>query len=56
MKVIINEQAVSVFTRTPLQGKRDQIPETSLRQRVLIRKETIVGIESELVPLFHRSG
>jgi hypothetical protein len=39
-----------------LKGQGDQAAETSLRQRVLVRKETVVGIQPDVGPAFHRLG
>ena len=52
--MVIKEDAVALSARSLLQWQGDQVPESSLRHRVLIRKETIVRIQADVRPPFHR--
>jgi len=53
-EVVIEEDAVALSARSLLHWQGDQVPESSLRHRVLIRKETIVRIQPDVRPAFHR--
>jgi hypothetical protein len=55
-EVIVHEHTVSVVERSLLQGERDQIAETTFRHRILTGKQSIVRIQSDLMPPFHGSG
>ena len=55
MEIGINEYAVARVARRKLQGECNQVPERSLRHRVLVGEKAIVGIETELVPALHGS-
>ena len=55
-EVVIEEDAVALLARSLLQRQGDQVPESSLRHRVLIRKETIVRIQADVRPALHRLG
>ena len=32
----------------------DQVPEAALRHRVLVREEPVVGVQTDVGPVFHR--
>ena len=53
-EVAIEKDTVVLPTRSLLQRQGDQVAEPSLRHRVLIGKETIVGIQSNVGPRVHR--
>lgn len=36
-----------------LQGESNQVSEPAFRHRVLVRKQAVIGIETELMPMFH---
>jgi hypothetical protein len=55
-KLPIEKDAVSSLPGLFLKRKRDQIAEACFGQRVLVRKEPVIGRESELRPPFHRLG
>lgn len=54
IQIVIEEHAVAALTRLLLQGQRDQVAESTLGQRVLIRKEAVVRIEADVGPALHR--
>ena len=53
---VIEEDAVALLAGSLLQRQGDQVAESSLRHRVLIRKETVVRIQSDVRPPLHRLG
>ena len=55
-EVVIEEHAVVLLAWSLLQRQGDQVPEPSLRHRVLIRKETVVRIQADVRPPLHRLG
>ena len=55
-EVVVDENAVASATGTALQRQGDQIPETSPRQGVLARKETIIRPEPEIGAPIHGFG
>ena len=55
IEVGVDEHAVARLARRKLQGECNQVPERSLRHRVLVGEKAIVGIETELVPALHGS-
>jgi hypothetical protein len=52
--LVIEEDAVSLVAWSFLQRQRNQVPEAAVRHRVLIRKETVVRIQADVRPPFHR--
>ena len=52
----IHENAVAALPRMFLHGKRDQIPEATFRQGVLIGEKPVIGGQPELGPALHRFG
>ena len=52
----IQEHAVAVTARHRLEREGDQIAEAALGHRVLARKEAVVGIESQVMPMLHGAG
>ena len=52
--LIVEENAVAQVSRLLLERQCDQIAEASVRQRVLIRKEPIVGTKTNVRTAFHR--
>jgi hypothetical protein len=55
-EVLIEKDTVRLFPWPLLQRQRDQVAESSVRHRVLIRKESIVRIQTEIRSAFHRLG
>ena len=53
-EIVVNEDAVPLVARPPLQGQGDQVPEASLWQCVLVREEPVVGVQPDFRPDFHR--
>jgi len=53
-ELIIKKYGVSTFSWAFLKRQRDKIPEATARHRVLIRKETIIRIKTDLGPASHR--
>lgn len=53
-QIVVNEHAVALVTRCPLQGRRDQVPEAALWQCVLVREEAIVGVQADVGSVLHR--
>jgi hypothetical protein len=56
VEVSVDENTVSQLARCELQGESNQIAEPSLGHRVLVWKEAVVGIKSNLMPPLHCSG
>ena len=56
LEPVVDEHAVAALARLLLQRHRDQIPESSLRQRVLIGKEPVVRVQSDVGSPLHRLG
>jgi hypothetical protein len=54
--VVVNEQTDALLACSLLQRKGDQVPETTMRQRVLAREEPIVRLESNVRTRVHRFG
>src|SRR6266581_2731658 len=54
--LIIQENAVTQVSWLLLERQCDQIAEASVRQGVLIRKESIIGTKAKLRTAFHRFG
>jgi hypothetical protein len=44
--VVIHENGVAQISWLFLKWKRDQVSETAVRQRVLIRKEAVIGAKA----------
>jgi hypothetical protein len=55
-KSVIEKDRVSQRPWPVLQRQRDEIAESTARHRVLARKEPVVGVHAELVPLRHGFG
>lgn len=55
-ELAVEEQTIAALARPLLERQRDQIAETALRKRVLVWKEPIVGVESDLRAPLHRLG
>ena len=53
---IVNKHAVPDLRGNHLQGSAIRFPKTSLRHRVLIGKEAVIGIQPELMPALHGSS
>lgn len=54
--MLVEKNTVAVVARLLLQRERNQIAESSPRQRVLIRKKPVVGVQADLRVLFHGFG
>src|ERR1700736_4032826 len=54
--LVIEEDAVAITAAVLLQRQCDQIAESSVRQGVLIREESVVRVEAEVRPVLHRLG
>ena len=52
--VVVHEDAVAIAAAVLLEWQGDQIANSSLRLRVLIREEPVVRVQSEIRPAFHR--
>ena len=52
-EVVIEEDAIALSAWPLLQRQGDQVAESSLRHRVLVRKETIIRIQSDIGSSFH---
>lgn len=50
---LVEEDAVRMLTSRLLQRKGDQVAEASLRHRVLIRKQPVVGVQTHMVSPLH---
>ena len=55
-EMVIEEDAVALLAWSLLQRQGDQVPESSLRHRVLIRKEAVVRIQADVRSPLHRLG
>jgi hypothetical protein len=55
-EVVIDEDAVRLVAGSLLQRQGDQVAESPLGQGVLIRKETVVGVQPDVRPMLHRFG
>src|SRR5262245_1695584 len=53
LELVVDEYAVAVLARPPLQRERDEIAEAAARHRVLARKQPVVGLEADLWPAVH---
>ena len=56
MLVLVDENAVAAVPRSLLKRQRDQVAKAALGKRVLIGEETVVRIEADARPAFHRFG
>lgn len=56
LEVVVEENSVAPLSRHFLQWQRDQIAKAALSERILIRKEAVVGIEPDARPSIHRLG
>jgi len=56
IEIRVKKNAVTVATRHVLQRQGDEIAETAFGHRVLTWEETVVGVEANLMPPFHRPG
>jgi hypothetical protein len=54
--MVIEEDGVALIAGSLLQRQGDQVPEASVRHRVLVGKETVVRIEPDVGSPFHRLG
>ena len=54
--LVVKEDAVAVTSSVFLQRQRDQIAESSVGQRILIREESIVRVEPDVRPALHCLG
>src|SRR5947207_9154404 len=52
--LVVKENAVAVPPGVLLQRQRDQIAKSSVRQRVLIREESVVRVEPDIRSALHR--
>jgi hypothetical protein len=50
---VIQKHAVALIARHLLQRQCDQVSESALRQEILVGKEAVVGIQSDVWPVFH---
>ena len=55
-EIVVYKNAVATFSGDSLQGKSDQITETSVGQGILAGKEAVVAIESYMVTSGHSLG
>jgi hypothetical protein len=55
-KALVEKDAMTAFARTLLQRQRDEIAESALRQRVLIGKQPVVGVQADIGALLHGLG
>jgi len=55
-ETLIKKDAVAAIARPFLQGQGDEMSESSLRQRVLIGKQPVVGIEADVGTFLHGFG
>jgi hypothetical protein len=53
-EVVIHKHTVVAVSGLPLQGQCDQIAKPALGQRVLVRKQPVIGTQSQLGPALHR--
>src|SRR5262245_3917526 len=53
LELVIDENAVAVLARLPLQGQSDEIAEAAARHPVLAREQTVVGLEADFWPAVH---
>ena len=53
---VVEEQAVTPLARAALQGQRDEVSDPPVGQRVLARKEPVVGLEADVRVALHRLG
>lgn len=54
--MLIKEHAIAVTARSSLKWHGDEIAETALRQRVLVGKESVIRIQTNLMSSVHRTG
>ena len=54
--VVIEKDAIATLPRSLLKRQGDQVAETALRKRVLVGEETVVRIQPDARPAFHRFG
>ena len=55
-ELLVDEHAVALLTGLLLQRKRNEIPKSTVRQRVLAREEAVVRLESDIGSSLHRFG
>ena len=52
--LVVEEDAIAVTAAFLLQRQSDQVAESSVRQGVLIREESVVRVEADIRPPLHR--
>ena len=55
-EALVEEHAVMSLARAALQGQRDEVAESVLGERVLARKESVVGFKTDVRVTLHRFG
>jgi hypothetical protein len=53
---VVEKDAVTALPPYLLEREGDEVPESSVRQRVLVREKSIVGVETDLGVTFHGLG
>ena len=52
-ETLVQEDAMAAVPRPLLQGQRNEVTKSALRQCVLVREQPVVGIQADVRPSFH---